>query len=74
MITVVSYGDWEQIFADDGTLLLEGHSISAVDLIRALEVDVRQIDMSDLPNDNYQVDNIAEKRSLVAVLAAKGLT
>jgi hypothetical protein len=35
-IVAVQYDNWQQIFNDDGTLLVEGHSITAEQFAQAL--------------------------------------
>jgi len=69
-LTRVLYSDWEQIYSD-GALLIEGHSISAADWLRVVRADVEELDMSVLPNDDFQIDNLAEAKDLSAIRAAK---
>jgi hypothetical protein len=70
MITVVGYSDWEQIYEGD-RLLVEGHSVSAVDLLRAWNLPHEQIDMSTLTNEDYEIDNLAMDHDLEAIKKRK---
>jgi hypothetical protein len=69
-IVAVQYDNWQQIFNDDGTLLVEGHSITAEQFAQALHLRIEQLDMSVLPNANFEVDNIVAQRDLSAVREA----
>ena len=78
MITFVHYSDWVQMFVS-GECALEGHSLSARQLLDYLnenpespiEVEVEDIDMSTLPNNDFQIDNLAFDKNLGAIRAAK---
>lgn len=70
MITVVTYEDWTQIYSD-GALLVEGHSISARQWLDVVRADVEDLDMSTVPNKNFEVDNLAFNKNLAALRAAK---
>ncbi len=79
MITHVTYSDWEQFYRD-GKCFLEGHSVSGRQMLdylnrapEALEchVEIESIDMSTLPNNDFEVDNLAEGKDLTAIRKAK---
>lgn len=69
MITRVLYEDWEQLF-DDDVLLIEGHSVSAAQLMDVLGIKNVSLDLSLLPNANFEVDNLADSKNLARIKAA----
>jgi hypothetical protein len=70
-IVRVLFDDWEQLFTPEGELLEEGHSVDARTALEVVGVEVETVAMDDIPNDNFEVDNLANDKNLAAIRAAR---